>query len=113
MALGWDKNRLRYEGNRECTFTFEGKGFVLKGGVRKTGEELEEMDLMADVFIDGELYEEAVLPTDFQSRRHEITWRYNLENREHEVKVIWKNPTRGYGIDLDRVLIYGPVPSVE
>ena len=63
------------------------------------------------VYIDGELHELALLPTGYQGRRHELTWKYNLENSEHQVRVVWKNPTGGYRIDLGDVLVYGPVPG--
>jgi hypothetical protein len=66
------------------------------------------MDLLLDVFIDGELHEQAILPTSNRSRRNELTWKYNLADGRHSVRVIWKNPEEGYGITMADVLVYGP-----
>ena len=71
----------------------------------------EEKDLVVDVLIDGELYEEALLPTLTHSRRHDITWKYNLENGIHDVVIVWKNPMEGYKIEVNKVIIYGPEPA--
>ena len=65
---------------------------------------------MVDVFIDGELLEEAILPTLNRARRHDITWKYNLGEGDHEVKIIWKDPAEGYRIEVTKVIIYGHEP---
>ncbi|MEN8156523.1 MAG: ADP-ribosylglycohydrolase family protein [Bacteroidota bacterium] len=119
IFVPWGENRLYHDGPTEYSFDFEGKGFVVRGGARKiasvnpegvpgTGQE---RVLEVDVYVDGELYEHAVLPTPFRTRRHEISWRYNLPEGPHRVKIIWTNPEEGYKIDIDDVLIYGPEPS--
>jgi hypothetical protein len=110
MGLDGDYNRLEPGGNLESTFDFNGIGFVVKGGARRTEDQAEEMNLMVEVTVDGVLLEEAVLPTSYQARRHEVTWKYNLEKGPHEVKVRWMNPTEGYRIDLNRVIIYDSEP---
>jgi hypothetical protein len=110
MEVEWDENRLVPGGKQDYSFRFNGKGFVVLGGAGKTGEQPGELDLRLDVYVDGGLVEEAVLPTKFQSRRNEVTWKYNLEEGPHEVRIEWKNPTKGYRVDLNRVIIYGPEP---
>jgi hypothetical protein len=62
------------------------------------------------VYIDGKLYETATLPTWYQARRHEVTWKYNLENGDHTVKIVWKNPMKGYQVDVRNLIAYGPEP---
>jgi hypothetical protein len=106
----WTGNSL-VEGEAEHIFDFTGKGFVLKGAARKQGEQ-EDMDLELEVYVDGALHDVAVLPTGYQGRRHELTWKYNLYNGDHQVKVVWRNPTDAYRIDLGDVIIYGPEPSI-
>jgi hypothetical protein len=111
IQVEWENSRLTPGGNEEYSFSFSGKGFVMRGGARKVSEEMEEHELIVDVYVDGELLENAVLPTRFQSRRHELSWAYNLEDREHEVRLVWKNPEEGYRIDLGPILIYGQDPN--
>jgi hypothetical protein len=111
MEVPGEMRSLRSDGPVEYSFEFTGKGFVLNGGAGKLQGMADEADLHMDVYIDGSLVEEAVLPTAFQARRHELTWKYNLENREHTVKVVWKDPVKGYRIDLNGVIVYGPEPA--
>ena len=108
----WGGNALLNGGNTQHSFTFTGKGFVLKGGARKLSDQAEDRDLLIEVYVDDIFSEEAILPTGYQGRRHELSWKYNLDNGEHTVKVIWKNPGEGYKIDLGNVIVYGPEPSV-
>ena len=84
---------------------------MLRGGARKLPGVAEDADLHIEVYVDGELSEEAVLPTGYQARRHEVTWKYNLEDGDHTVKVVWKDPATGYRIDLGNVIVYGPEPA--
>ena len=105
-----ERGVLGFDENAAYSFTFNGKGFVVKGGARKESGELEEQELALEVYVDGELFENAILPTRFQSRRHEVTWAYNLEEKEHEVRLVWKNPAEGYRVDLGPILIYGSEP---
>jgi hypothetical protein len=90
---------------------FEGKGFVIRGGAWKLPGTSQDKDLLVEVYVDDELYEEAVLPTSQQARRHDLTWKYKLDNGVHTAKIVWKNPTDGYTIEVDKVIIYGPKPS--
>ncbi len=105
------ENSLTDEGNVEQEFDFSGKGFVLRGGARRLQGVEEDLDLQMEVYVDGDLHEVALLPTAYQGRRHELTWKYNLENGDHQVRVVWKNPAEGYRIDLGEVIVYGPEPS--
>lgn len=110
IAAEWGRNRLLAGGKTEYSFTFSGKGFVVKGGAGKLEDSLEDMDLAIAVYVDGDLYEEAILPTKFQTRRNEITWKYGLEEDDHDVRIVWKNPVEGYRIDIHKMIVYGPEP---
>jgi len=104
----WAGKSLVAGGPLEYSFDFTGKGFALNGGVRKLQGVSDDMNLVIEVYVDGELHEEAVLPTGYQGRRHELTWKYNLEDGDHTVKLVWKNPEKGYRIDVGNAIIYGP-----
>jgi hypothetical protein len=108
----WGGNALVAGGETAHSFDFTGKGFVLRGGARKLPGVEEDLKLEVEVYVDGVLHEVAVLPTSFTGRRHEISWKYNLEVGNHQVKVLWKNPTEGYRVDLGDVIVYGPEPSI-
>jgi hypothetical protein len=108
IRADWKGNALQAGGKTVHSFNFKGKGFVLRGGARKLSGVEKDITLEAEVYVDGELHELAHLPTGYQARRHELSWMYNLEDGDHTVKVVWKNPTRGYKIDLGDVIVYGP-----
>jgi hypothetical protein len=105
----WSSKALT-AGHTEHSFAFSGKGFVLKGAARKQAGVQEDMNLELEVYIDGALHEVAVMPTGYQGRRHEVTWKYNLEDGDHQVRVLWKNPSEAYRLDLGDVIVYGPAP---
>lgn len=110
ISVPWASRSLTSTGSLEYTFSFEGNGFVMQGGARKLNDRSDDRELLLEVYVDGERIEEAVLPTGFQSRRHEVTWKYNLPDGNHEVMLRWINPVDGYRIDLNRVIIYAPEP---
>ena len=108
IDFGWGGKILEFGNTTEYSFNFEGIGFVLKGRTGKHAGYEEDALLILDVYVDGELHESAQLPTSFTERRHELTWKYNLEQGAHEVRVVLKKPLEGYSVQMDRVLIYGP-----
>jgi len=105
-------NALEAGGAKEYSFGFSGKGFVLRGGARKLSGEQDDLVLEVEVYVDGKLHEVAALPTGYQGRRHEVSWKYKLEEGEHQVRVVWINPTNGFKVDLGDVIVYGPEPSI-
>lgn len=88
-------------------FDFEGTGFVLRGGANKNNVTLPEFTYNAKVYVDGKLIETAHLATSFSTRRHELTWRYQLAEGKHKVKIELLNPDNNYHIRLWDCLIYG------
>jgi hypothetical protein len=88
-------------------FDFEGTGFVLRGGTNKNNASLPEFTYNAKVYVDGKLIETAHLATSFSTRRHELTWRYQLSEGKHKVKIELLNPDNNYHIRLWDCLIYG------
>ena len=69
-------------------------------------------DLLIEVYIDDALSEEVVMPTLSMTRRHDIAWKFNMENGNHNVKIQLKNPVKGYRVEVNKVIIYGPEPEV-
>jgi hypothetical protein len=112
INLGWGGKRLKAGGETEYVFDFEGKGFVVRGEATKADGSMKESDLEVEIYVDGELYEETLMPTAFTKRKHEVSWKYNMPLGQHKVKVVLKNPKKGYGLHMSSVLIYGPEPAV-
>jgi hypothetical protein len=77
-------------------FDFEGTGFVLRGNAGKNDQNLDDYELKAKVYVDGQVMETAHLPTAYRTRRHEICWRYQLSNGKHHIKIEVLNPKNGY-----------------
>jgi len=104
------KFAIRKDLNPTVEFEFEGIGFVVKGGVR-----CEDKAYVAhvEVYIDGVLMEIAKLPADNRTRRHELTWRYQLPQGNHRVELKWLNPKRGAVVNASEVLIYSHTPNVQ
>lgn len=67
---------------RSWRTTFNGRGFVLNGGMQGS-------EGMAEcrVLVDGKVIEEVSLTSDFHSRRTPLFWNYDLEDGEHVLEV--------------------------
>jgi hypothetical protein len=89
----------------EYSFQFEGTGFVVKGDMAKWAS-LDPHAFDLEVWVDGTLMEHVKLPVSFTTRRHEVTWKYDLAKGKHDVKLKLLNPTTGYECKLTDILIY-------
>jgi ADP-ribosylglycohydrolase len=108
IPLSWQDIQLTNDGIQEYEFEFEGTGFILNGGVGKAQEDQKDIDVLMEVYIDDDLHEQGVLPTSYRTRRNELTWKYNLADDTHKVRLVWKNPQEGYEVNIGDVLVYGP-----
>jgi hypothetical protein len=84
---------------------FKGNGFVLTGSAQKQ-DELSDMNLQLEMSIDGGEAELFVMPTNFAKRRHEVAWKYQLPEGKHSVKITFINPSDGYRINVNDLLVY-------
>ncbi len=113
IDLGGGGKKLQATGETEYAFDFEGKGFIIRGEASKDNSSLKESELKVEIYLDGELYEETRMPTAFSKRKHEVAWKYNMPLGLHNVKVVLKDPIKGYVLHMSSVLIYGPEPADE
>lgn len=92
------------------TIDFEGIGVVVKGEV-----ECEDSDYVAqlEAYLDGEMVEEINMPADYNSRRLEIFWKYQLPNGAHKVTFKWLNPADNAKIFVSGVLVYSDASRVN
>jgi hypothetical protein len=90
-------------------FNFDGTGFVLKGEAL-AGEGKADYIFHSELYIDGRLAESADLPTEFNIRRHELCWKYDLPKGRHEVELKILNQTTGAEIHAGEAIIYSDKP---
>ena len=94
-------------GSKSFDFTFKGNAFVVRG------EALGEGAANLQVSIDGILHETVELPANFTTRRHEITWAYNLKDENHQVKLTLLNPESSTLIRLNNIIVYESQPVIN
>lgn len=92
----------------EVSFEMNGCGFVLGGRASKENQ-LPEVLLELDVFIDGRLTETAKIPTHRLVRRNEVAWNYELPEGRHTITLKAKNIPDGYWIDTGDLLVYSTI----
>lgn len=87
-------------------FEFDGIGFVVRGSVHSS-EADSDYRALVNLYLDGQLVEEADLPADFTTRRYELFWKYKLSDGRHKVRIQYMNPQKGSGVRLQDVIVYG------
>lgn len=104
------KKRIGKELKDEFEFEFEGNGFVITGENNPKGGSAWQIksDGVADIemYIDGKLYETIKLPINTVTRRHEICWKYQLEDTRHSVKLRLLNPDPEMVCSLNELITY-------
>lgn len=95
----------------DFNFSFSGNGFVVRGGCSNNADKAYEGRL--ETYIDGKLFETAVIPADFRKRRHDLTWAYELEPGNHSVEIKILNPLEGSEITVNKIIIYTPEKEVR
>ncbi|HEX8607101.1 MAG TPA: ADP-ribosylglycohydrolase family protein [Pedobacter sp.] len=91
-------------------FDFEGTGFVLRGSNDKHDSNAPDYSFKTNVYVDGKFYETANLSSSFKTRRLELTWKYQLPEGKHHVRLEVTNPDSGYHIRLWDLITYGKDP---
>jgi len=92
------------------SYSFDGKGFVIRGKARKKGD----IDYVFEVqlSLDDQVVETVKMPTTFVDRRFYLFWGYELEDTTHTLELSVLNPTDTAEIYLQEILIYGSEPIV-
>jgi ADP-ribosylglycohydrolase len=99
----------------EYEFDFEGNGFVLKGEAHPKNtsawDSRDTKNLKMEVYIDGKLHETAELPTDYITRRNELTWKYQLADTKHHIKLKMLDPSPDYICRMTELIWYSSKPQ--
>ncbi len=97
-------DRLNQE-TSEFEFEFEGVGLVINGDARKQ-DDFPDYELKMDVHINGDFVETVVMPTNYNHRKLELYFNYNLTEKNHKIKLVANDIPEGYHINVSNVLIY-------
>ena len=115
--------------DKEFEFDFDGNGYIIWGNLVKTKEvspryahmvairhigsepfALAELDdpyvAEIEVWIDGKLDEVSIMPMMNTARRLEPTWKYQMPEGHHTVKLVWRNPHKDYLLRINDIQFY-------
>jgi hypothetical protein len=91
--------------NQETGFEIKGCGFVVTGAAFKENQMADEV-LQMDLYVDNVLSGTIKLPTNYLIRRNELAWKYELEEGNHQIRLVGKNLKDGYGIQTAELIVY-------
>jgi hypothetical protein len=94
--------------NLSASFKVKGTGFVVTGTANKA-DGYPDVVLEAEIWIDNTLFEKVNLPSNWLKRRHEITWKYDLQEGDHAVEIKLVGAPKGYHVKLDELIVYSSV----
>lgn len=101
-----DKKNCYQENVKDYSFEFEGTAFVLRGESRKKDAAIPDTTITLRLYIDNQAAETIQLPTSFLTRRYELCWKYQLENKKHRIRINVQSPSDSYEIRLWDYLTY-------
>lgn len=97
--------------DHEIVFDFDGTGFILNGTPKAKNNKSPEYIFQTEVWLDGKKIESPALPTDFTTRRLELTWKYPLPKGKHSVRVKILNPDDRYEIRALAYIVFSDAPA--
>ncbi|OJW56285.1 MAG: hypothetical protein BGO55_25605 [Sphingobacteriales bacterium 50-39] len=105
------KDDVVMNADHTITFDFEGTGFVLSGAAQAKNDKNPGYVFRTEVWLDGKKIESPTLPTDFTTRRLDLTWKYPLPKGKHRVQVKVLNPDDRYGIRELSYIVFSDAPA--
>jgi hypothetical protein len=107
------KEKLTFENGKDISFEFEGIGFILSGDARAKINNSPSYEFKTEVYLDGKMLESPTLPTDFTTRRLEVSWKYPLPKGKHRVSVKILNPDDRYDIRNLEYIVLSDQPAKQ
>jgi hypothetical protein len=94
---------------------FTGNGFVLRGEAKTTPGNKNATDAVVEVavYLDDKKMETVKLPVNFTTRRHEITWRYQLTEGPHRLRLQVLRPDDKARVYLSDLITYTSKPPTS
>lgn len=105
------KEKLALKEGKEISFEFEGTGFILSGDARPKNNNSPNYEFRTEVYLDGKKIESPTLPTDFTTRRLEVSWKYPLPKGRHSVLVKILNPDDRYDLRNLEYIVLSDKPA--
>jgi hypothetical protein len=105
------KEKVSMKDGKEISFEFEGTGFILSGDARPKNNSSPNYEFKTEVYLDGKILESPALPTDFTTRRLEVSWKYPLPKGRHSVLVKILNPDDRYDIRNLEYIVFSDKPA--
>jgi len=93
-----------------ASIRFKGTGFVWRGTTKMIKSGASDHVFLVDVYIDGKKTETAKLPTNLITRRRDFSWKYQLPDTAHEVKIVVNNPHPDYELLSLSYVVFGTQP---
>lgn len=107
------KEDVAMTAEQAIVFDFEGTGFILNGIPQAKDNKSPDYVYQAEVWLDGKKIESPALPTDFTTRRLELTWKYPLPKGKHSVRVKLLNPDEKYEIRELSYIVFSDAPAKD
>lgn len=86
---------------------FKGKGIVISYNMNVYGKDYTGE---IEITLDGKIIGNVMLPNSYKARKCELFSIYELENKEHHLKINWLNPNKTVGIRVTSAVIYDEKP---
>ncbi|HVU54731.1 MAG TPA: ADP-ribosylglycohydrolase family protein [Puia sp.] len=105
------KDDVGMNADHTVAFDFEGTGFILSGDAYAKNDKSPRYIFQTEVWLDGKKIESPALPTDFTTRRLDLTWKYPLPGGKHTVQFKVLNPDDKYGIRGLSYIVFADAPA--
>jgi len=100
------RNTLNRSAKDFGEYSFEGKGFVVTGGVIAENGKKQDYVAKMECYVDGKLMETVTLPVDLRVRKYEPYWNYQLPEGKHTISFKWLNPEPGVDVEIKDIIVY-------
>ncbi|HEY4207500.1 MAG TPA: ADP-ribosylglycohydrolase family protein [Puia sp.] len=107
------KEDVAMDEKHTISFDFDGTGFILNGVARAKNNKSADYVFRTEVWLDGKKIESPDLPTDFTTRRLELTWKYPLPKGKHSVMMKVLNPDDRYEIRGLAYIVFSDAPAKD
>ncbi len=132
-AVFLERNKIDESFTDEITMEFTGNGYLLYGNMAKRSKiDVDYIDRISkrtygseplglaeredpyvaimEVYIDGTLSETVKLPMKNTSRRLEPSWKYQMTEGKHTLRLKWTNPDPAYEYRINDLIVYSQTP---
>jgi len=92
---------------REYTNTFTGSAIVVAGEVSiRPDHTPDTYEILIDVYLNGEFMETVTLPVNWLNRKTVIYWNYDLNEGDHEIKLVTRELRHGFEVNVKALIVY-------